>query len=430
MAMPASFSGRTMLAIVALLQISLLVAGCTSSTDSNQTAENLAASLDSAAIAQYADDIAGLIEKNGGASTPGSSGFDAAADYIATKLRSAGLAVDDKPFTASTDSANSVSLTVNGSDIPAYPMPFSKSSGQQGVTGRLVMLDSAGCDNDDYRTAGVRNAIVVVNRGGCSFHQKQSYAGRAEAAAMIIVSDGDLPTDWTMTPDPPAVLPMVAISREDGSRLRGMGEDANAVVVLDNVIRQLDSRNVVARTGPDSTEGVLIVGTSLGIGPQPNPAGAIYAAAALIDLATKFAKTKPSKPVVFGFWADSATDTTGSRHFITSIAIDARKESAYLAMTIADTRGTGITVYDAPAQGEKLTGAQSVSTTLTDYLKANDVSYRSAPADESPNAAGFPSTGIPVTGIALTSAAATDSRTPLLLTPAKASAYAAARWAN
>ena len=92
------------------------------------------------------------------------------------------------------------------------------------MTGPLVAVpadEDPGCNASDYDGLPVNGAVVLVDRGTCSFAQKEDAAVQRGAVAMI-VADNVIEDHMggTLGENKEVKIPVVSVSRPDGALLR------------------------------------------------------------------------------------------------------------------------------------------------------------------------------------------------------------------
>jgi hypothetical protein len=117
--------------------------------------------------------------------------------------------------------------------VRANCVPASFGNTSRPVVGGQLFLHEHGCERVAQPNVG---GIMLVGRGGCSFAMKGWWAWKAGAKAIIIINDKDA-EQFTMNVHPKELgavpeIPLVLISHDDGKKLKGSVDGAQADVTL------------------------------------------------------------------------------------------------------------------------------------------------------------------------------------------------------
>ncbi|MBU3751849.1 MAG: amidohydrolase, partial [Mycobacterium sp.] len=118
-----------------------------------------------------------LADAHGGNRATGTPGYDAAVDYVAETLRGKGFDVQTPEFEVRVFNHGDPDLTVGGIPVKAGVLKYSAGTPAYGVSGPLVAApaeETPGCAPADYQGLTVKGAVVLVDRGGCHFSEKQT----------------------------------------------------------------------------------------------------------------------------------------------------------------------------------------------------------------------------------------------------------------
>lgn len=346
----------------------------------------------------------------------GTSGFDASVDYVAGVLRASGFDVHTPEFTTKIFEAQDPDLTVNGDDIDADALNFSAATPPEGVSGPLVVAPAAsddqspGCTESDYDGLVITGAVVLVDRGECSFATKEAVAAQQGAIALIVADNVDQERlGATLGADTDVAIPVVGITKSLGEQLRS---DPGLVTVnLDATTKTITSRNVIAQTNTGSTRDVVVVGAHLDSvpeGPGINDNGS--GVSAVLQTAVKMGSTPDiANAVRFAFWGAEEIGLVGSVKYVESLTTEQLKDIAlYLNFDMVASPNPGYFTYDgnqstAPDQENTVPrvpeGSAGIERTLTQYLAAAG----KAPEDTSFNGRSdydaFTRAGVPAGGL-------------------------------
>ena len=164
------------------------------------------------------------------------------------------------------------------------------------VTGPLVYLGQ-GCTSDPYPVpdSSIRNAIAVIDRGGCNVSLKVDRAARLGAKAVIVVNNepGDPPTFSQGAGS--VFVPTLVITQADGDALKAtLGSGVNRAAIGPSIATSLAGGMV-----DTSSRGPSI--SFQGIKPEIAAPGALMSAEVGTGVAeSAFAGTSGSTPVVAG----------------------------------------------------------------------------------------------------------------------------------
>src|SRR4051794_17453722 len=221
------------------------------STPATDFATSLQGRVTADGIVVHLKKLQDIADANGGNRALGSRGYDSSVDYVAGVLRAKGFDVQTSDFEVRIPFADEPVVTVGGERVKAAPLGYTIGTPEGGVSGRLVPAPSGpkpGCAATDYDGIDVKGAIVMVDRGACPFGVKQAFAAGRGATALIVANnvDGDGIGGGTLGEDTDVKIPVVAIAKGDGARLRA--NPAQTTIALNAGIRVDRTRNVIAQT--------------------------------------------------------------------------------------------------------------------------------------------------------------------------------------
>jgi len=194
----------------------------------------------------------------GGPRVAGSPAERRAVEYVAGSLRGLGYRVDVLDFPFLHFEVREVSLEVT-TPIPLRLTPgvLQYSPPTQGLLTSPLAAAGRGLP-EDFREADVRGKVALVERGDIPFFEKVENAARAGARAVVVYNHE--PGSFSGTLTRPSAIPAVAVSREEGLRLRSLLRQGPVVVAL-VVSTSLETRaswNVVASLPGRSGARVLL----------------------------------------------------------------------------------------------------------------------------------------------------------------------------
>jgi len=319
--------------------------------DGPQLARQLVKNVGITAVNRHLIALQRIADRNGGHRAAGSPGYDASAEYIATKLEAAGFIVDRQEFPFIYDEGQGAALTVDGTEVDVHRMTFSQSTPEGGVTAPLVVVPvdaTPGCEITDYDGLGAEGKIVLVSRGACSFGQKSVVAGEAGAAGVLIYNNVPGALNGTLGTPSEGAAPAGGISQEDGTTLAGQ---AGAEVTLDlqGFSEPRTTYNVIAETRKGRADNVVMAGAHLdgvteGAGINDNGTGS----AALLETALQLgSKPKAGNKVRFAWWGAEELNLVGSTYYVQNLDFEEQLNIAlYLNFDMIGSPNAGYFIYD------------------------------------------------------------------------------------
>lgn len=407
----------TIPAALAVVALSASSAGCAHrSSDAQQTspaafAAALRDKVTADAMMAHLAKLQDIANANNGTRAVGTPGFDASVDYVVNTLRGSGFDVQTPEFSARVFHAEKPDLTIAGRPIEAHALDYSLGTPPAGVAGPLVAAPSnnLGCTASDYANLPLRGAVVLVDRGGCPFAQKEGVAAQRGAVAMIVADSVDeQQMGGTLGPDTEVKIPVLGVTRSVGVQLRG--QPGPTTIKLEASARSFKARNVIAQTKTGSTTDVVMAGAHLDSvpgGPGINDNGS--GVAAVLETAVRLGSSPPVRNAVrFGFWGAEEFGLIGSRNYVESLDLTALKNIAlYLNFDMLASPNPGYFTYDgdqslpADARGQPVVpeGSAGIERTLVDYLKSAGKTAQDTSFDGRSDYDGFTLAGIPAGGL-------------------------------
>ncbi|WP_430334031.1 M20/M25/M40 family metallo-hydrolase [Rhodococcus sp. ACT016] len=343
---------RRTVGFVAALAGALVLSGCSDPDDLGPPVDGpgLAAAIDADAVIGDLEQLERIANDNDGTRAVGTPGYDASVDYVVDQLEQAGFDVDTPEFDVDLFHATTQTLQVSGRDVPVAALTFSPPTPAGGLTAKLVPVppdDTPGCEATDYDGLDVTGAVVLVDRGACTFTQKQQVAAEHGAAALLVANnqDGD-PTGGTLGSKDDARIPTGFVGKADGAALRRGGD---VTLVLATTVESAKSRNVIAQTRTGASDNVVMVGAhldSVPAGPGVNDDGS--GVGTLLETARQLGvRPNVANAVRFAFWGAEEVGLDGSRAYVDGLDDAARADIAmYLNFDMVGSHNAGYFVYD------------------------------------------------------------------------------------
>lgn len=376
-------------------------------------AEDLRGRVTVDAMTAHLQKLQEIADAHDGNRAVGTAGYDASVDYVATVLRDKGFDVATPEFEVRVFNAEKPELTVGGTRIEANALKYSLGTPPDGVRGPLVVApaeETPGCVPADYDGLPVKGAVVLVDRGSCQFHVKQTVAAGLGAVALVVADNVDEEVmPGTLGESTAVTIPVVGVSKDDGARLR---EKPGPVELrLDAETTTIKARNVIAQTRTGSPSDVVMAGAHLDSvpeGPGLNDNGS--GVAAVLETAVQLGPDPQIRNAVrFGFWGAEEVGLTGSKKYVQSLDLEALKDIAlYLNFDMIASPNAGYFTYDgdqstAPGKGQGVPrvpeGSAGIERTLVAYLEAAGKPAEDTSFDGRSDYDGFTTAGVPAGGL-------------------------------
>jgi hypothetical protein len=242
-----------------------------------------------------------IARAHGGTRAAGTDGDAATADYIAARLRAAGLTVRRQPFRVTTSVIERAPrLEAGGRTVETVPLQF---TGSGDVSGTLHPVPDHGCADADY--AGLpHGSVAIAQRGNCFLRVKAQRAQRAGAAALLIRAAH--PLSGTLL-GPGVGIPVLAIGRDAPASGR-------VHLSVRASTRRARTENVIGELPGAAAGRVVMAGAhldSVPSGPGVNDDGS--GVSGLLAIARRLARHPPrGARIRLGFWAAEEIGLVGS----------------------------------------------------------------------------------------------------------------------
>jgi Zn-dependent M28 family amino/carboxypeptidase len=408
------------LAVIAI--VAFLGVGCgrgsnqTGSSGSGQAAGEFANTIRNKvttdAMMSHLTKLQDIANANNGTRAVGTPGYEASVDYVVETLRKSGFDVQTPEFSARVFHSEKGSVEAGGLTADARALEYSLGTPEGGVTGPLLFAptgDSPGCAPADYDKLPAQGAVVVVDRGGCQFAQKEDAAAQRGAAALIVVDNVDEQSmGGTLGANTEVKIPVVSITKSVGFQLRSKSGPATIKLVANT--QSFKARNVIAQTKTGSPTDVVMAGAHLDSvpeGPGINDNGS--GVAAILETAVRLGNSPQVRNAVrFAFWGAEELGLIGSRNYVESLDAEGLKNIAlYLNFDMLASPNPGYFTYDGDqslpmdARGQPVVpeGSAGIERTLVAYLKQAGKTAQDTSFDGRSDYDGFTLAGIPSGGL-------------------------------
>ncbi|WP_253194779.1 M20/M25/M40 family metallo-hydrolase [Streptomyces sp. MP131-18] len=344
-----------------------------------------------------------IAERHGGNRAAGTPGHERSARYAGALLAEAGYRVTYQRFAFPYREPVTERLTRLGGeprDIPVRALSFTGNTPDGGLTTTLADAGD-GCAPDDFDPAALHGRIALIERGGCTFAEKQAGAAAAGAAAVLIRNNVPGPLTGTLGGPDPAALPTGGLGREDGAALAGALADALAAgqevtlhLELTELAEERTTVNVIAESRGGDQDRVVMAGAHLDSvleGPGINDNGS--GSAGVLETALRLAETSGGRHpnrVRFALWSAEESGLLGSEHYVEHLPPAEREDIAvYLNFDMIGSPNHGQFVYE---------GNPAVTEDITAFLRGRGQRTAPTPFNGRSDYAPFVAAGIPSGG--------------------------------
>ncbi|WP_107097578.1 M28 family peptidase [Streptomyces sp. WMMB 322] len=338
----------------------------------------------------------------------GSKGHELSAKYAGTLLKAAGYEVTYQNFDFIYRETLAEKMTVTSPDerdVPVKLMTYTKSTPEGGTEAAVAPAPededgSSGCTADDYASGDFDGRIALIQRGGCTFAEKQKAAAEAGAVAAVIYNNTDGELNGTLGDPAAGVIPTGGISKEDGDALAaeaGSGE-VTANVELREFQEERSTPNVIAETPGGDENRVAMFGAHLdsvseGPGINDNASGS----AGILETALQFAAAGGTRTggghghegnkVRFALWTAEEVGLQGAEHYVSELSDAERDKIAlYLNFDMIASPNYGLFVYDGDdsdgeGSGPGPEGSAQLESDIVDFIESRGEEARGADFD-------------------------------------------------
>lgn len=346
-----------------------------------------------------------IAEQNGGNRAAGTPGHEASVSYVADKLTAAGFVVETPEFTFERETVVTQTLVVGDTPVDVAPMSFSPSSPEGGATGPLVVATGDGCEVGDYAT-GATGGIALIQRGVCSFAQKQAVAADAGAIGAVIYNNVDGELNGTLGDLAAGRVATVGITQADGEALVA---SAGQATTLDLQItrEEVVTRNVVAQTRTGRADNVVMAGSHLDSveeGPGINDNGT--GSAGLLETAMQLGSSpRVGNAVRFAWWSAEELGLLGAEDYVAGLSFSDQLDIAmYLNFDMIGSPNAAYFAYDGDdsdveGAGPGPFGSAQIEQAFVDALGSQGVPTQGTDFDGRSDYGPFIAQGIPSGGL-------------------------------
>ena len=432
--------GRSRLACVGAIAVVAFSAlgGVAGADPNNNNSPKLRAAVGAAGILEHERGLEAIADAAGGNRLAGTTGYDASAQYVASRAAAAGFNVSfhdfeyDLDFLA--DFTPPVLAVVSGG--PAREFVPGIAGGSLGgdfgsmynsrstdVTRPVWAIDlnldpsaavntsTSGCQSSDYNGMPA-GAIALVQRGTCTFAQKFKLANRSGAGGLILFNEGQPGRTVPLWFDVTGItVPSMAASYDAAEDLaNGVENGATGLTArfkIDWRPGTYPTRNVIAETPSGDPDDVIVVGAhldSVGVGPGINDNGS--GSAALLEMAEQLSGVALRNKIRFIWFSAEESGLLGSEAYVAGLPDSERdKIAAMLNFDMIGSTNFVRFVYDGdlsdsePPEGGAPEGSAQVEEMFLDYFQSQGLATEPTAFDGRSDYGPFIAAGIPAGGL-------------------------------
>lgn len=293
-----------------------------------------------------------------------------------------------------------------GDTVPSSASPMSLSpptTHKEPVFGPLVLVSNNGCDAADYPRVA-RNAIVLIQRGECSFGVKSSRAGAAGAVAAVVYNTVPGRFGGTLGEPDKSHIATFGLGWTDAApilEMLGQGKFVDGSAYIDSVVERIATTNVIAQTRGGDQENCVMLGghsDSVAAGPGINDDGS--GTLTLLEIATQLVKYEVNNCVRFAWWAGEEEGLLGSDYYVAQLSPEENKKiRLFMDYDMLASPNFAYQVYNA-TDALNPAGSQALRDLYTSWYEEQGKSWMYIPFDGRSDYDAFIRHGIPGGGIA------------------------------
>ncbi|KAJ6784089.1 hypothetical protein PWT90_06853 [Aphanocladium album] len=351
-----------------------------------------------------------IARDNGGNRAHGLPGYKASVDFILERVIDRfGARLDTyvQEFNATFSQVKKIQLNgPAGENVEVYALQYVQPTPPDGISAELIdtPVDDArgsGCFKEQWDGIDATGKIPLIKRGTCALSIKLQFAKEHGAVAAVIYhNEPGKPGGATLGSANFGKLVPVGLVRQDvgadWKKRLNAGEKLRAKLVVDSVLEQRESWNIISETKLGDPDNVVMLGAhldSVQAGPGVNDDGS--GSAALLEIVSSFQKYVGFKNKVrFAWWGAEENGLLGSLHYTAQLPEAERNKIKFYFNydMIGSIKPAYIVQSDTDAH--KFGGQP-----LFDYLERNGVTPRYSKFGSSSDYYGFLQIGIPSAGI-------------------------------
>jgi Zn-dependent M28 family amino/carboxypeptidase len=430
--------GRSFRVRVALLAAATMLVSAVPATagSSNDDSSRLRRAVTVAGILQHEIALQ-LSALDGGNRLSGTPGYDHSVDYVVRRAEAAGLDVTTQDFEYTLDFLADFEPPVLGITSGTQFVPgiaggslggdfgsmFKSTPYGTDITAPVWAIDlvlppgeapntsTSGCEASDY--AGVpQGAIIIVQRGTCTFAQKFTLADASPAGAMVFINEGQPGRTAPLWFNFDGLeIPTVAATIETGTALaNGVNQGDTGLTARFKIDWRpgiYPTENVIAETKGGDPDNVIVVGAhldSVGPGPGINDNGS--GSSTILEIAEQLRKFAPRNKVRFIWFGAEESGLLGSEHYVASLPPEERARiAAMLNFDMVGSPNFVRFVYDGdlsdstPPPGGAPEGSAQIEQLFLDFFDSQGLPTEPTAFDGRSDYGPFIAAGIPAGGL-------------------------------
>ena len=423
----------------ALVMSALLLVGAApaSAAPNNNNSTKLRQAVTVAGILEHESALQEISDAAEGNRLSGAPGYDDSADYVATRAAAAGFDVEVQEFEYELDflaDFEAPVLSIEGGTEFVGGIAGASLGGDFGsmfkstpysidITAPVWAIDLAlpatgppnsstsGCEAADY--AGVpAGAVILVQRGTCTFEQKFLLADASPAGAMVFINEGQAGRTEPLWFNFDGIeIPTVAATVETATELANgvLSGDTGTTARFKIEWRPgtYTTTNVIAQTTSGDPNNVIVVGAhldSVGVGPGINDNGS--GSATILEIAEEMTKVKPRNQVRFIWFGAEESGLLGSESYVGSLSAEERSRiAAMLNFDMVGSPNFVRFVYDGdlsnspPLPGGAPEGSAQIERLFLEYFADQGLVTKPTAFDGRSDYGPFLEVGIPAGGL-------------------------------
>ena len=423
----------------AIAVVAMLANGAVANADpNNNTSPKLRAAVSAAGILEHEQALQGISDAGGGNRLAGAPGYNASADYVASRATAAGLTVSSQSFNYDLDfladfTPPVLTVTAGGPAKAFVPGIAGASFGgdfgsmynsrSTDITAPVFAVDlnldpgapvntsTSGCQSSDYNGMPA-GAIALVQRGTCTFAQKFKLANRSGAGGLVLFNEGQPGRTVPLWFDVTGIdVPSMAASYDAAEDLaNGVERGATGLTVRFKIEFRpgnYPSRNVIAETQFGDPNNVIVVGAhldSVGVGAGINDNGS--GSAGILEIAEQLSGVRLRNKIRFVWFSAEESGLLGSEAYVASLPPSERsKIAAMLNFDMIGSPNFVRFVYDGdlsdsePPAGGAPAGSAEIEKLFLDYFASQGLATRPTAFDGRSDYGPFIEAGIPAGGL-------------------------------
>jgi Zn-dependent M28 family amino/carboxypeptidase len=363
-----------------------------------------------------------IANANNGDRVSGSNGYDASANYVASKAAAAGYIVTTQTFTFNSwrpITPSTLQQVAPGNVGYTEDVDFGHftQSSPGSVTANVTAVDlqlgpgnasTSGCEAADFAGFPAGN-IALLQRGTCTFEAKAENAADAGASGAIIFNQGNTParegliTNATLGNTYDGRIPVFAATYARG--VEWAGTPGLQLSMFVNVFRGVaTTRNVFAESPAGNPNNVVMVGAHLDSvprGPGINDNGS--GSAAILEVALQMAKVKPWNKLRFAWWGAEESGLVGSNFYVANLSqAEKDKIALYLNFDMIGSSNYVRFIYDGDGSAFGLAGppgSAPIEQLFENFYAAQGLAWEPTQISFRSDYAAFFNNGIPFGGL-------------------------------